>query len=269
MLEYYDNSKVQNIILKCDLCKLTFDQYCLPKYLACQKTICSVCEVKIKNEAINKKYKCGVCSKYHYIPDDGFPLNSIVNKHIRAEPIKTSFGKEYERLQSNLDKIDSLARSLSFESDNGIEIIKEHCMEQIRLVNLCTENKIEQINNLNKELIQIIRNYEIKCIQSFLNKNDSIIEAMNKLIYEANIFTNEKQEYLNQYKINDEEIKIFNKLADDLKLTLWEEKKKIKILLFNNKLIKFETNNDKLFLGNIQLERIYKYPLVYSHILNN
>ena len=92
-------------------------------------------------------------SKYHYIPDDGFPLNSIVNKHIRAKPIKTSFGKEYERLQSNLDKIDSLARSLSFESDNGIEIIKEHCMEQIRLVNLCTENKIEQINNLNHRYV--------------------------------------------------------------------------------------------------------------------
>ena len=92
---------------------------------------------------------------------------------------------------------------------------------------------------------------------------------MNKIIYEANIFTNEKQEYLNQYKINDEEIKIFNKLADDLKLKLWEEKKKIKILLFNNKLIKFESNNDQLFLGNIQFERIFKYPLVYSHILNN
>ena len=112
MLENYDRSKEQNITLKCVFCKLPFDQYRQPKYLPCLKTICSACVLQIENESINNKFKCGVCIKYHYIPEDGFPLNNVVYKLTKAEPINESLGKEYERLQLNLNKIDSLARNL-------------------------------------------------------------------------------------------------------------------------------------------------------------
>ena len=124
--------------------------------------------------------------------------------------------------------------------ENGTDIITEYCNEQIRLIQLSTENRIEQINKLNYELIEYVKEYERSCIESYLNKNKPTIkEDINKIIQEANAFLNEKQAYLQQFQINDEEIKLFNKLSEDLQLAMNEKSKKLKSLIFNNKLIKF------------------------------
>ncbi len=48
-------------------------------------------------------------------------------------------------------------------------------------------------------------------------------------------YINEKQAYLHQLRINDEEIKVFNKESDEMS-------KKLKLSIFDNKLIKFISN---------------------------
>jgi len=80
-------SILQNNILKCDKCKKRFDEYFQPKFLPCFKTICTTCELSIQKEAINKRFKCSVCAKDHFIPDDGFVLNEMAIKIINTEPI--------------------------------------------------------------------------------------------------------------------------------------------------------------------------------------
>ena len=52
-------------------------------------------------------------------------------------------------------------------------------------------------------MIEFDREYEK--IESYSKKNNSIEEEMYKIIQEANIFVNEKQAYLQQYKIDDEQ----------------------------------------------------------------
>ena len=45
-------------------------------------------------------------------------------------------------------KLELLAKTLFSDCENGVDLIKEYCMEQIRLVQLAAEYKIEQIQKL-------------------------------------------------------------------------------------------------------------------------
>ena len=103
MLKLHDHAKLQNSILKCDLCKLSFDDYCKPKFLPCLKTICTTCELTIHKEAIKKQFKCGVCEKYHFIPEVGFFVNETKYALISAECVEISRGENYEQLKQNLN----------------------------------------------------------------------------------------------------------------------------------------------------------------------
>ncbi len=184
--------------------------------------------------------------------------------------MEVSRGNEYDQLQKNINKLELLARSLKFKFENGTDTIKEYCDEQIRLIQLSTENKIEQIYKLNNNLIKLIREYETKCIQSYLNKTDLITEStINKMIQDVESFLHEKRTYLKQFKTNEDEIKIFNKISADLESSLKKEAKKLQSLTFDNELIKFKSNNneiDESELGYISYERLIKSSLVF--ILN-
>lgn len=253
MFKCYDHLKLKNEVLKCDQCSMLFNEYDHPKFLPCHETICSNCAIKIEKEAINKKFKCNICLEDHYISNNGFKLNKTKFDLIKSEPIEISRGYEYERLQENLKKVETIANLLWFESENGIDIIKEHCNELIRFIQLSTEEKIEQINKLSDELILFIKDYEGKCTQSFLTRNESIKKSINKLINDSNIFLKEKQAYLQQFKINDEEIKVFNKMSEELQSALKIESINLNSLLFCNELIKFQSNTkeiSKFELGN-------------------
>ena len=115
--------------------------------------------------------------------------------------------------------------------------------------------------NLNEEFIQIVKDYEIKCIQSLSNKNETIVikEQMIKLIDEANLFSIEKQAYLDELKINDAEMKQFNQKSEEIQLKLSNELTKLNNLIFDNKLIKFLSNTNemnKFEIGIIDFEQL-------------
>ena len=90
--------------------------------------------------------------------------------------MEISLGKEYDDLKLNLTKLEILTESFKFDNETLIGKIKDHFMKQIQLLQLSTENKIEQLNKLNDELIQKVKDYEAKCIDSLLKKNESIIK---------------------------------------------------------------------------------------------
>jgi len=76
-----------------------------------------------------------------------------------------------------------MSKSLWSDCENGVDIIKEYFREQMRFIQSATEKKIEQINKLNDDLIEIIKEYERKCIESYLNENQSkhfIKEEINR-----------------------------------------------------------------------------------------
>jgi hypothetical protein len=256
---FINKCDLKNNILKCDSCNHPFDEYCQPKFLPCFNTICNTCEFNINREAINKWFKCGVCGQDHLIPDNGFTLNKKIYDIITVEPMEISRGENYDSLHLSLNKLETLFKMLKNDCENGIDKIKEYCDEQIRLIQLSTENRIEQINKLNEKLIKIIREYERKCVQSLLNKNDQIKQSLDKLVGDAAHFVKEKQEYLNQFKIYDEEIKAFNKQSELLQESLNKESIKLNNLLFNNEILEFWSNTNEIkqsFLGFVSYETL-------------
>jgi hypothetical protein len=272
----YQKSLIQDNILKCDQCNNQLTEHDEPKNLPCYNIICSTCEFTIRRNAnTEKRFNCRICLNDHFIPESGFVLNKRVNLLIQAEPMEISLGKEYDDLKLNLRKLEILTESFKFDNETLIGKIKEHCMEQIRLIQLSTENKIEQINKLNDELIQKVTDYETKCIESLLKKNEPVIkEQMTKLIDESNLLLNEADVYLEQLKINDEEMKQFNKKSEEMQLKLNKESIKLNSLVFDDKLIKFVSNNkeiNKYELGYIDFEqpgeKTVKFLFIFNYLL--
>jgi hypothetical protein len=256
---YLNKSDLKNNILKCDQCKVAFNDYDQPRFLPCHETVCATCVVKIESEAVNRKFKCGICMKDHCIPEEGFSINKKISELIIAEPMEISRGSEYEKFQESLKKVLSITQLLCYDCENGADIIRDYCDEQIRIIQLSTENRIEQINKLSDELIAFIKKYEKTCIESYSMKKQSIIEVSNRITNETTSYINEKQIYLKKKKLNDEEMKILTKTTDELQLALKQKSKKLKNSIFNNKLIKFQSNNDKFnqyVIGNFDYEQL-------------
>ena len=101
--------------------------------------------------------------------------------------MEISRGNEYEKLQKSLNKVFSICKLIWSDCENGHDIIKEYCQS---IIQLSVENKIEKINKLSDELIEFVRDYENKCIESYSDTKNSIKEETNKIIQEANIFLN-------------------------------------------------------------------------------
>ena len=88
---------------------------------------------------------------------------------------------------------------------NGVDNIKEYCINLRTEVALATEKTIENINNLNDLLISEINTYEKTCIEMFESKADAK-ETFKKAIKDNDEFLKEWEGYLTNVKITDEVI---------------------------------------------------------------
>jgi hypothetical protein len=254
---FFEETYIKNL-LKCNRCNEKFSEYEQPRSLPCGKIICSSCLDKIEKEADQSKFKC-VCSNEHQIPKEGFGINELALHLLTSKAKEMWRGKRYEQLKINLQKIEALTRELKFNFENGSDKIKEHCNEQRRLVQLATENTMEELNKINEELITEIYNFEIECIKCYSAIDVSFKEKLNRLIDEAKSFLNEKQEYLKQIELDEDELKTFNNLSANLQIDLNKELKDLKSKIFGHKLIRFNSNSNKInssILGFIDYEKL-------------
>jgi len=143
----------------------------------------------------------------------------------------------------------------------NLNVYTGYCTEVRRLIQLATEQKIQklnenkeqidQINKSNEELIEIVDIYEKTCIEDFSIKANSIKQTFNELVKETYSFINEKQAYLDQDEIDDDQIKIYITESNDFKLKLNKELIKVKNVIFNNNKIEFIESSDDTVLGFI------------------
>jgi hypothetical protein len=261
---FFDEASIRNL-LKCKLCNSNFfDQ---PRILPCGKTVCENCIIDIEHSN-NQKFKCSLCFKDHEIPKDGFILNELAFEMISIQPDEVSRSQICEQFKNELKNLDKLIHELNFNSENGADIINQHCFEQRRLIQLSTEtkiqeiNKIEEINKLNEIFIDEVDNYEKKCINSYRNKEKSFRKIVNNLIDEANSFLNKMQLYLKEYQINDAYITSYILISDSFKSKLKDELENIKFITFGNDLICFypdQTTGDVIF-GSLEYKKQALYP---------
>ncbi len=252
-------------LLKCNQCDGKFTEYDQPRSLPCGKIVCNNCVLKIEKEATNKKFKCPICSKHHVIPEEGFVFNELAYHLVTSKPTQIWRGKKYEKLKINLIKIESLINELKLNFENGADQVKEYCQEQRRLVQLATEKKIQELQTINEKLIKEIDEFETESIDTLLNGNETFQIKSDQIIDEANKFLKEKEEYLKKSNINDDEIKEFNKLSEDLHLKLNEEITLAKASAFKSTIIEFKPNINEFYksiIGSFNYKQVNPYSSV-------
>jgi hypothetical protein len=132
--------------LKCNKCKNQFNEYDQPKTLPCENTICTSCEFTIQREAINKRFKCSICTQYHDIPDNGFVINNEIYCLLTAKPIQMIPSEECNQLELIINETKLLDNRMKNYKTECISELNEHCLEQKRLIQLATELKIQKLD---------------------------------------------------------------------------------------------------------------------------
>ena len=155
----------------------------------------------------------------------------------------------------NLNKLERLLAVIDSNLEQSEYKINEYCNELRRKIQLVTEEKIKKINDLNDLLINEVDLYEQECKDIFKTAKES---AVKDNLNEIKFFLNENQSYINNFEIKSEDFIVkTNEKCINLIFQLKNEKKFVKNLMFNQKLVKFEQNKTKLdenFLGLIRVE---------------
>lgn len=247
---FYKESIVLEL-LKCNLCKYSFDVYDAPVILLCGKSICLNCFHKQDEKSkIKTIFKCMACNNEHKMLEN-LIQNEFVIELFSIKPIELQRNKECNELKLNLKKLEDIVKELDFLSENGDFTIRDYCDEQRRQVQLSSE--MQQLNNeLNdsenieedqfyKILIDIIDDYENECIKTYSNKKDLKMQ-IKEMTKETCKFIEKTELYLSDYDIDDNQIEISNELCASIIVELNQELENIKGELFNNEMIKYNSN---------------------------
>lgn len=241
---FYEETQIKSL-LKCEKCTQDYDKDDQPRFLPCHSSICNQCLSTIETQAQDRKFKCELCLEEHYLPEKGFTINQVLFKLIKTRSFDLCTTNEYEQLRVSLNDIKTLTDQISFNCEHSIDKIKEHCIEQRRLVQLATEQEIKEINKINEEYIKKIDDFQTESIEKF--ESNLVILNPKEIIDEAKQFLGEslsKNDLL--------EIQTSNTKSKSLKRKLENELTKSNGLLFSNNLISFnlkKKREDETILG--------------------
>jgi hypothetical protein len=117
---------------------------------------------------------------------------------------------------------------------------------------------MEQINELNKELIDEINQYEKEQVQS-LKIDEETSKQLSQTVNELEVFHLKWSKYLRQNQINDAVIIEANESANQLNKKAQAGRAKLDNLIFNENILKFEKNSNRLsasILGSLKNEGV-------------
>jgi hypothetical protein len=249
---FFAESEV-NSALNCPSCEARYD---VPKNLPCGQAICQFCESKL-----SKKFECSFCLKNHEVPDEGFPISIVINKMLTIKASEVHRSDQVTNLKRSLKEVEKKINELSLSIENGVDCIKEHCIELRNHVQLSTESTVNEINDLSESMITKIDVYEKERIKEYKElKNDK--NEFAKIVEEMKQFYNQWNDYLKKYVINDQDVLNANALATELKHKATEEKLKLDDYNFKGNYLNYEKNINKIdknILGVLRFSKPFNF----------
>ena len=214
--------------------------------LPCGKSVCNECIsilTNIKEPYFQKSsFQCTLCDDHHLIPVKGFPLNESLIKLIEKKPKKVYRGNVVEELELHLEAIYTKKEHMKFQLNNGVDIIKEYCMDLRCKIFACAESAILRINQLTDSMISEIEKYENESINSYQEKLSVERRIFDEKIDKMDHFHMEWTTYLKNVPIEEQLVKKENKSALLIEDNADEDTIKIKHFIFNDWFLEFETN---------------------------
>ncbi len=255
---FYETAFIRDL-LKCNHCTEPFDEYEEPKILpCCFKTLCVKCVHLTESSVKYNQFKCLVCKREDEMPRDGFLVNNLAVKLILLEPIEVYRGDDCNSFKKNLIDLDASIRKLSFEITNGEYLIKEHCNEQRRLIQLATEQRIQNIYTASDILIQRVNDYEKECMHKYSSANE-LKQHLAETIKLAEQSYEKEKAYLDNLCINEQEILAKNEQLKKLKESIENEKLNAQKIIFTERIMEFEKRKNSgvdASLGRFKFKRI-------------
>ena len=255
---FYEEEQI-NDLMSCNKCNERLDE---PRILPCGDTVCLSCASSI--QVISEHFECILCNKKHAMPREGLPISKKLISLISMQPVEFYRGQAAEKLKETLNDLQKKITSLKFGVKNGIDKIKELCIDLRSNVQLATEEAIQKLNEHSDELINEINQFEIDCTKAY-QTNESDKEEAVETILTGELFLTKWTQYLKQPKISDEEIKIANEEASSLNILAEKDLFKLDCLIFRGNLLKFTKNSNKLeknMLGVLEIESLRDFESV-------
>jgi hypothetical protein len=253
---YFDSKQVNNL-LNCIKCEGRLDE---PRLLPCGNSICSYCSSSIQL-VNNKEFQCLICNELHEMPQKGLPINKLALEMLSCKSINVSRGKSFDSLQQIMIDIQKKQNLFKYRLFNPNDFIKEHFIERRNEVQLATEQFHEQINDINKKLIDEIDEYENKLIDFNINNNLDLesLKYFHDFAQELESFRLKTDNYLKEHSLNDEEITNLNKDALLLKDKTELEILNLRDFILNETFIRFEPNKERIsksILGELKIAKV-------------
>jgi len=231
---YFEEDKINNA-LECEKCQKKLIK---PTILPCGYTVCLSC-IQIVDEK-NKAFTCDLCSNEHIIPQNGFPINKVVEKLLAIEAQKMTKYEAIESLKILMKQIEDIIISFRTGIDKTVDYIKEYGLKLKMNAQLAAEEMIMEINEKNELIMNKIDNYIDKAIESFVPINDSSKNEFLKTLQELECYQTEWLNNLNNNNKNFDTLLEATNKAKILIRTSYEHQKKLDKLIFNDKVMIYE-----------------------------
>jgi hypothetical protein len=197
---FYGETEISEL-LSCPICK---NKYQDPRIMGCGTSFCMSCiELLTKNST--NGFQCPVCKDFHQQLQNGYLKNTTLAKLCEKKANKVSRSPLANSFEVQLDELELNMVKLAKENDQGADKIKEYCDGLRNEVQLHLEESTESLKNQSLELIQKIDEYENEAALKF-EKNVNI--DMDDFLSETRRFHEKWADYLKQFKINEEELKL-------------------------------------------------------------
>lgn len=254
---FYSEDEISKDLI-CPSCK---EKYVVPRILPCGSIICDRCVKKIQPIENTNQFKCDQCNEMHNIPPNGFSICEPLIKMLNRKPSKIYRGSQVEDLEKNLKRIENQLKKLEIDLNHGEDVIKDHCSELRRKVQLATDRKIEQINEYNKEMFEQIDEFRRDCLKTFNSVNKQEFAFRLKDMKE---FCSNWRNYLASSKIDDLEVEAANEKSKEFISRLVIEDQNLQCLLFNDHCLDYRKNKNESDLDLLDGKMVVKsYDSLY------
>jgi len=198
----------------------------------------------------------------HMQPEFGFPENQAILTLMAEQPKTLCKSSEIEVVRALMEETRFELNKLEFEIDHAEEKIKDHFNEQKRIIQLKTEETMEEVSRIADKLINEMNAYEKYCLNEMEAKKDENRSYLEKVIKpELNEYRETVNSYLKLTQLDIEQVKKANEIVLKMKMNIQDEISNSfsSLITFNKKLIVFNPNKNsvnEILLGSIDYQSI-------------
>jgi hypothetical protein len=259
MAEFFEAEQI-NKILRCSRCSNKYD---IPLLMPCGETICNKC---LQTDQISNQINCHGCTRWHFVPVEGFPKNKAIVQLINEQAHEFYRGKPIEMFNNKLEGYLIDIEILRNHKKMLIDTMAYHCNDLRNEIEQEVEDLMRTMRENQANLLYQISVYE----KSFIENVDADLPLKEKFEIRADLaqmFYDKWRSYMTSTQIDISEIEAAQREIDEFKVEIEKEmdlvfKRYFKHFLVFNK----NKNATKMItncLGSIDVEKVAlpKYKL--------